>query len=123
MVADGEASRVVLLAIEHRLSRHGQSGGDILRLGVGEQSAVKLHRRLTRVVVAHRVAHRHDRRHAPLKQCVGSAGVARLIRKIEVLGFGFFDTRPLGTRLLPLSDREEVIPILHPQDVAGVTGT
>ena len=109
----------MLLAIEHRLSRHGQSNGDILRLGVGKQSTVKLHRRLTRVVVAHCITHRHHRRHAPLQQCVGSAGVARLIGKIEVLAFGFlgtclFGTRLFGTQLLPLSDREEVIPVLHP---------
>ena len=67
------------LPIEQRLARHGQGRRDILRLRVGEQRAVELHRQLAGVVVAHGIAHRHDRRHAALQQRVGGAGVAGLL--------------------------------------------
>ena len=79
VIADGEAGEVVLFPIEQRLARHGQRRGGILRLRVGEQRAVELHRQLAGVVVADGIAHRHDRGHAALQQRVGGAGVAGLL--------------------------------------------
>lgn len=48
---------------------------------------------------------------------MGRAGETGLLPEIEV----FCDSL-LGVRLLPLGDGDKIVPVLHPQDVAGMTG-
>ncbi len=112
-----DAAGVELAAVPHGLSGHGEGGGDTLRLGMGQERLVKLHGQLAGIVVAHRVAHGHHRRHSPLQQGMGGAGEAGLLGKIELPGL-----HPLCPRLPALGHGQEVVPVPYPQDVAGVAG-
>ena len=120
VIADIVAGAVGPVRIEQRLPGHGQGRGSSLRLRVRQQGAVELDAQLAGIVVTHGIAHGDHGRHATLEQRVGRAGVAGALVQRDV--FCFRDRSVLRARLLALGHGEEVIPVLHTQDVAGVAG-
>ena len=90
----------------------------VFRLRVGQQGAVELDGQLAGIVVTHGIAHGDHGRHATLEQRVGGAGVAGALVQRDV--FRFRGRSVLRARLLALGHGEEVVPVLHAQDVAGV---
>jgi hypothetical protein len=120
MIADIIAGVVGPVRIEQRLPCHGQGRGSALRLRVGQQGTVELDAQLAGIVVAHGIAHGDHGRHATLEQRVGCASVAGALVQRDV--FCFRDRSVLRARLLALGHGEEVIPVLHAQDVSGVAG-
>ena len=87
---------------------------------MGEQGAVELEAQLAGILVAHGVPHGDHRRDAALKQCVGGARVAGLFVQRDVLRGRV--RRLLRARLLALGQGEEVLPVLHAEDIAGMAG-
>ena len=120
VIAGGEPGKPGLLRITQRLPGHRQRGGGVLRLIVGEQGAVELEAQLAGILVAHGVPHGDHRRDAALEQRVGGARVAGLFVQRDVLRGRV--RRLLRARLLALGHGEEVLPVLHAEDVAGVAG-
>ena len=87
---------------------------------MGEQGAVELEAQLAGILVAHGVPHGDHGRDAALEQRVGGARVAGLFVQRDVLRGRV--RRLLRARLLALGQGEEVLPVLHAEDVAGVAG-
>ena len=84
-----------------------------------EQRAVKLHAQLAGVVVADGVAHGDHGRHAALQQRVGGAGVTGLLFQRDV--FAVLAVFRGLARLFALGHGDKIVPVVHAQDVAGMT--
>ena len=91
---------------------------DALNLRVRQQGAVELDGQLAGIVIAHGIAHGDHGRHATLEQRVGRAGVAGALVQRDVLGVR--GRGVLRARLHALGHGEEVVPVLHAQDVDAV---